>query len=239
MGGGYGGFQVPKPRTISAKLAVAFIALSLVAMLVPGLYGWIALVPQRVFGSFAVWQPLSYIFLASGPLDLVFGALIIFSIGGSLESAWGPRRLLGFAIGVTAVSGLLTLLLALAIPSLRAFPFPGGWSMTTALWVAYGLFIGRGQANFWGIPTTGNVLALIGIGFVVLGYLTGSGQAIPAAFAVLLTFAFMRGFAPKVLWLRFQSWRLQRQLRGRSKHLKVVGGKDANQPTSGSDRFLH
>ena len=38
--------------------------------------------------------------------------------------------------------------------------FLGATVMTTGIWIAYGLSIGRGQSNFWGMPITGNVLAL-------------------------------------------------------------------------------
>ncbi|HLL51911.1 MAG TPA: rhomboid family intramembrane serine protease [Myxococcaceae bacterium] len=237
-GGGFGGFQL-RLTTVSAKLAVGLVVGTVLSTL--GMRGWLALVPDRVFHGFAVWQPLTYAFVASGALDLIFGALILYSIGGVLESIWGPRRLLRFALGTTAVSGLLTLLVALVVPSLRLTLFPGGWAMTTSLWVAYGLFIGRGPANFWGLPTTGNVLALIGVGFVALNFLQGAGQAIPAVFACAITFAYMRGLvpSPKRLQLRFQDWRLRRQARSRAKHLKVVGGKDVNTSPRGSDRYLH
>ncbi len=40
--------------------------------------------------------------------------------------------------------------------------------MGRALWVAYGLSFGRRQTNFWGLPVSGNVFALIGVGFVFL-----------------------------------------------------------------------
>jgi hypothetical protein len=43
--------------------------------------------------------------------------------------------------------------------------------------------------------------------------------------------------SPRFLWLRFTSWRLQHQLRGRAKHLKVVS-RDRN-IGGGSDNYLH
>jgi hypothetical protein len=53
----------------------------------------------------------------------------------------------------------------------------------------------------------------------------------------MLTALYVKWGSPRVLWLRFSTWRLQRQLRGRSRHLKVVT-KDRN-IGGGSDGFLH
>jgi hypothetical protein len=112
--------------------------------------------------------------------------------------------------------------------------YPGGYVMSTIAWVCYGLYIGRGQANFWGIPVTGNVLALIGVGFVVINALTSHWSVmVPEFFALGIAFVYMRGGSPRQLWLRLQHARLQRQLRGRSKHLRVISSERPD------DRFLN
>lgn len=111
--------------------------------------------------------------------------------------------------------------------------------MTGALWVAYGLHIGRGPANFWGVPTTGNVLALIGVGFVFLNAaFAGLSTVIPSAFALLFTFLYTRGFRPSELWTRFRSWQLQRELNKRSAHLRSIDGGQRNVGRD-SDKYLH
>jgi hypothetical protein len=108
----------------------------------------------------------------------------------------------------------------------------------TALWVAYGLSYGQAQVNFWGLPVTGNVFALIGAGFVLLnGAYGGWAMVIPDLVCIGLTVAYVKGASPRLLWLRFTSWRLQRQLKGRSGHLRVVT-KDRN-IGGGSDNYLH
>ncbi|HZN94678.1 MAG TPA: DUF1751 domain-containing protein, partial [Myxococcales bacterium] len=116
--------------------------------------------------------------------------------------------------------------------------FPGAWVMGSAMWVAFGLYVGRGQTNFWGLPVTGNQLAAIGAGFVVLNALMSSVlQMVPQLVAIVLTLAYMRGASPRLLWLRVQSWRLQRQAKTRSRHLKVISP-ERNTPRD-SDRYLH
>jgi hypothetical protein len=139
---------------------------------------------------------------------------------------------------VVALAGVLTVLLALVIPSIGRMTYYGGWAMSGSLWVAYGLSHGRGQTNFWGMPVSGNVFAAIGAAFVLLSAARfGPVGVVPQLLALALTFLYVRGFSPRLLWLKLQSARLQRQLRGRSRHLKVVD-RDRNMPRD-SDRFLH
>ncbi|MHB8875718.1 MAG: DUF1751 domain-containing protein [Myxococcaceae bacterium] len=229
----------PEIRSAGAKLAIALIAGSLLFAMARGLGMWLVLTPGAVFGSFALWQPLTYTFVETTPMGVIFGALITWSIGGALEQTWGPKRLVGFAIGVTVLAGLLTLALSYPVGALWKHSFAGGTVMTTALWVAYGLSFGHRQTGFWGMPVTGNVLALIGVGFVFLnGAFGGWLQIIPEAFALLLTFIYVKVGTPHMLWLRFWSWRMLRQQKARSKHLTVVGGDDRNTPKD-SDRYLH
>ena len=107
-----------------------------------------------------------------------------------------------------------------------------------ALWVAYGFSHGSRQTNFWGMPVSGNAFAGIGILFVVLNAVLHSWeQVVPDAFAIALTFGYVRYGSPSDAWLRFRGALLQRKLKRRGKHLKVVG-RDRN-TGSGSDGFLH
>jgi membrane associated rhomboid family serine protease len=233
-----GGFELPQLNSMTAKLMAVFIGGSLLTMLSGTIAELVLLQPGEVLGRLAVWQLVTYAFVTTEPFSVLFGALIIYWSGMALESVWGSRRLLGFVLAVPALAGAITTLLALVIHPLRGAAFSGGVVMTGALWVAYGLMIGRGQTNFWGIPVTGNTLAMIGAGLVVL-YAARYGVLVtlPEAIALLLTWAYMRGASPRLVLLKLQSWRFQRQLKARSRHLRVVT-KDRNTPKD-SDRFLH
>ena len=98
--------------------------------------------------------------------------------------------------------------------------------MLSVLWVAFGWSWGRAQTGFWGIPVTGNTLALIGVGFVFLeGAFSQSWLGVlPQALGILLVFAGFRLHLgnPRLWWLKLQGKRLERQLRGRRKNLHVV-----------------
>ncbi|HVP61035.1 MAG TPA: DUF1751 domain-containing protein [Myxococcaceae bacterium] len=228
---------LPSLQGAAAWFAVALVIGSVFCRLtLDGVGALLLLVPGEVLRGF-VWQPFTYAFIETSVSGVIFGALILWQLGGALEQSWGTQRMALFAVGITALAGLLTVFLALVIPALRPVPFPGGFVMGSALWVAYGLSFGRRQVNFWGIPLSGNMFALIGVGFVVLtGVFSSPLLVVPSALALLLTWAYLRLGGPSDWLLRLQSWRLQRQLRSRSKHLTLVSP-DRNTPRD-SDRFL-
>ena len=234
MGGGGGGFGLAGVESMAAKLAIALVAGSVLALILKERAELVLLLPQQVIGEqLRLWQPLTYGFVAGGPMGILFGAIILYSMGGMMESMWGPRRLLAFVWGGTVLAGVLTtVLMGLVLHQQAAYA--GAGAMMTLIWVAYGLSIGRGQANFWGIPVTGNVLAAIGAGYVVINALIGGWlNQLPEFFAIGLSFAYMRGGSPRGLWLRLQHWRLQRQLKGRASHLRVMKDETPH------DRFLN
>jgi membrane associated rhomboid family serine protease len=229
FGGGGGGFSLD---SVAAKLAVGIVAGSLLYALT-GVGRLLLLVPSAVIGALALWQPLTYAFVETSPFGVIIGAYITYSLGGALEMSLGSRRLL--ALGCTVGAGLLTTLLALLLPQLLGVAFPGGTVMTSVLWVAYGLSIGRAQANVWGIPMTGNGLAAVGVGFVLLNAAFGNPWGVlPDLLGIGLAFIYVRGGSPRTLWLRFNHKRLQRRLTARPKHLRVV---NRNKPDR--DQYLN
>jgi membrane associated rhomboid family serine protease len=235
-GGGFGGFGGGGTAldTMAAKLAVAVVALSVVFLLAQGSLGELLLLtPEYTLSRLLLWQPVTYAFIAPNPIGIIFSGLIIWSMGGGLEMTLGPRRLLLLSVGLTALAGVLTLALAFVTPVLPAYA--GATVMTSVVWVAYGLYIGRGQTNFWGIPLTGNAFAAIGVGFVLL-YAVANGwrSHLPELIALGLTYAYVRGGSPRTLWLRFNHKRLQRRLTGRPKHLRVVNRNKADR-----DQYLN
>lgn len=231
-------FRMPTIRSAAGAMAIAMIATSVVVALVKPLEEYVSLVPDLVVRGF-VWQLLTYALVEVTPLGVIFGALILWNLGGMVEFTWGRKRFLWFSLGVSLLAGLATVLVSLLVPSLVRHTYPGGMVLTGSLWVAYGLQIGRGQTNFWGAAVTGNVLALIGAGFVFLNAaFAGISTVIPEAFALLFTYFYMRGAQPSLLWLRFRSWQLDRDLKKRSAHLRGIDGGRRN-VGGDSDKYLH
>jgi membrane associated rhomboid family serine protease len=236
--GGRGGGGLPGLETTASKLAVALVAGSILFHLTKGGQGaLLLLLPDLTLPRLFLWQPFTYAFVESSPFGIIFGAIITWSIGGYLESIWGGRRLLMVAVGISVLAGFLTALLGMLVPGSTMQAYTGGNVLTSVLWVAYGLSIGRGETNFWGIPLSGNALAGIGAGFVVLmAVINGWQTQVPDLLALGMVFAYVRGASPRRLMLHFQHWRLQRQLKDRSKHLRVVP-KNQNRPDR--DQYLN
>ncbi|SEL78708.1 Rhomboid family protein [Stigmatella aurantiaca] len=225
FGGGGGGFS--GLESTAAKLALALVAGSVMFLLTRNAQGGLLLLVPGTLGSF-LWQPFTYAFIETSPLGILFGALIIWSIGGWLEATWGTRKFLLVGLGCTVAAGFLTTAITTFLVPVAAI-YPGGTVLTSVLWVAYGLTIGKGQANFWGIPLSGNALAGIGAGFVFLSVLTSGGgpvegllRQLPEVIGLVLIFVYVRGASPRRLLLHFQHWKLQRQLRNRSRNMRVV-----------------
>src|SRR5262245_26896209 len=184
---------LPGLQGAAAWLAVLLIVGSVVfALTRQSLGGLLLLIPAAVLRGW-VWQPLTYAFVATDPFGVIFGALILWQLGGALEQSWGTRRMALFAVGTAVLAGVLTVLLALIVPGLQTLPYPGGFVMCSALWVAYGLSFGSQRISFWGLPVTGKVFALIGVGFVFLnGAFGGFQRVVPEAFALLATWAYLK-----------------------------------------------
>lgn len=228
----------PVFSSTTGKLAIALVVISVLAQLGPRIAQLFVMTPALVLHGW-VWQIVTYPFIETSVISLLIDVLVLVMIGLGVEGSWGSRRVLMLSAGTATVAGALTSLLALAVPALLGYPFMGAGVLVTALWIAYGLAFGSAQMNFWGIPMTGNGLAWVGVGFVALNAVFAHSivPVVPEAFAVVLTFAYFKLGSPRVLWLRARQWQLQRQLKGRSRHLKVVS-RDRN-TSSDSDRYLH
>ncbi|HET9451935.1 MAG TPA: DUF1751 domain-containing protein [Aggregicoccus sp.] len=198
-----------------------------------GVGGLLLLTPELTLSRFLLWQPFTYAFVAPHPINIIFTGIIVWSMGGALEMTLGSRRLLTLALGVTVAAGVVTVLLGFVTPLISAYS--GATVLASVIWVAYGLYIGRGQTNFWGIGLSGNAFAAIGVGFVLLYAVANGWRAhLPELIGLGLTYAYVRGGSPRTLWLRFNHKRLQRRLSARPKHLRVV---NRNKPDR--DQYLN
>lgn len=229
----------PVFSSTTGKLAIALVVVS-VAVQLGGVKAaeLFAMTPLLVLKGW-VWQILTYPFIETNVLSLLIDVLVLVMIGMGVESSWGSKRVLMFSAGTAAVAGALTSLLALVVPALLGYPFLGAGVLVTALWIAYGLAFGSAQMNFWGIPMSGNGLAWVGVGFIALNAVFAHSliPVVPEIFAAALIFAYFKLGSPRLLWLRARQWQLQRQLKGRGRHLKVIS-RERN-TSNDSDRYLH
>lgn len=216
--------------TSAHQIAIAMIAISIVN----GLLGSAALllIPYPTIHNLELWRPFTALLVAVNPIEIIFGALIIYSIGGALEQGWGKRRFLIVALGIPFVGELAALLTCILLPVSSEIPYHGVSIIISTIWIAYGLraaFSGH-LLNFWGSPLKGETFALIGLGFVVLNAIfAGVMVVLPDLFAAAFTYLYMyrRGalnFSElrRRVELAYYNWKLKRLKR--KSGLRVVKG---------------
>src|SRR5687767_6545876 len=99
----------PAIQSAAAKLALALVIGSVVFALSARSIGpLLLLVPELFLTKLALWQPFTYVFIETSAMGVIFGALIVWSIGTALEATWGGRRMVWFAVGTTVAAGFLT-----------------------------------------------------------------------------------------------------------------------------------
>src|SRR5688500_5378968 len=82
----------PGPLTPAIKVIVAVnVAAFLLAIVVPAITLRQGLRPADVVGGFALWQPVTYMFLHGGIFHILFNMLALWMFGVELERMWGSR----------------------------------------------------------------------------------------------------------------------------------------------------
>ncbi len=183
-----------------------------------------------------LWQPLTYalllpIQLAGGGtggsiLSFLFTWIWMWMVGGAVEQAIGPKRLFGVYFGCAALGALAALGATLALGrtgELYTGPSVGLSALTMVFAQRYA---DRTILLFFVLPVRGPTL--MAASFAILGLaalVAGPVQVLPEFFAMIAGVLFAYGlFSPRRAWLRLRAWRIERQLRARSQHLRVVDG---------------
>ena len=197
--------------------------------------------PRRTLFFFELWRPFSSLFIAVSPIEVIFGALIIYSIGSMLESRWSTRRFISVTLGIPLIAEVVVLLFTLCSPSTFAgYEYPGSRQVVATLWITFGLVahFSHEMLNFWGTPVRGKTFALIGVGFVLLtGVFSGFMLVVPELVTIAACYLYMyrhRLFRVRnKLELTFYEWKL-RKLKKQT-NLRVIKGNRAKPNTLSSE----
>ncbi len=98
-----------------------------------------------------IYQLLTYPLIQRGFVEALFNGLVLWFIGGDLESRWGQKFYLKFLFVSTLGAGLFYLLVSLALFSDSAvfnFPLMGITGMTYSLLMAYGIIFSERLLTF-------------------------------------------------------------------------------------------
>ncbi len=227
------------PVTLRIMIATAVITIAAVLgeSALPQFVAALVFRPIDVLQRFEVWKVVSYAFFTgSDPISFLFDLLVFYFFGGWFERSFGSRRFTGFfflsAVGATA----LPLVLGLVSPHVAECPYFGAWPVFEALTVAMGMLQPTAQVYFYMLfPVTARQLmflswALIGL-FVIFAH--SFVPYLAAIGGIGMGFVLSMGASgPRRWWLRLQAARLDRQLKRRAQHLRVV-------PRNGEDKKDH
>lgn len=215
----------------------ASVGMLLSAMLAASVWGWLnprlfdlaALAPVAILQG-QLWRLVTWPFFQTHPFTLLFGGFMIWTLGQQLSYVWSERRFATRFLSYTVGAGLLTSLLALVWPDARGIGHVGIWPVANGLLVAWAMLYPDRQVNIWGVlPLTGKTLALLVLGGTVLYAIAGG---FPRGFAAFAPHLFALGIAwvqgrPRArrrspLGDQARRWWAEREMKRRTKHLKVV-----------------
>jgi len=213
----------------------AGLGMILAAVLAGSVGGWIdprvqglaALAPVAILRG-ELWRLVTWPFVQGDPFTLLFGGFMLYSFGQQLAFVWSERRLVTRFFGTTiGAAALTTLLAAVWDPAARAHL--GMWPVVNALLFTWAMIYPDRPLNIWGVlPITGKTLALLLVFGTLLyglasGGIPGIGGFAPHLFAIGIAWASGRSSGRRDGWRRAKQWWREREMRRRTRHLKVVG----------------
>jgi membrane associated rhomboid family serine protease len=207
----------------------ALVALTVVASLV-GVVGernGVPLLPLGVLFPPAVldgevWRLVTWVFLETQPLDLLFGCYLLWWLGRDLAFAWGERRFVAAYLGLAAGAAAVASFLSLAWPALALARFAGPWPVVDALVVAWALlFPDRQILLFFALPVSGRALLWLTVGGTLLfAAFGGVPPYVPHLAAEALALVYLR--VRPGLWFRRVRFRPLDRLRRRRGRFEVI-----------------
>lgn len=218
---------------VTVGLAGTTLVATIVAANVPAILALLVMPPSQVWHG-QVWRLLTWSLLEFQPLSLIFVCLAFLFFGRELANSWGALGFLKVCAGIVAATAFLTCLLALAVPYMIDFPFWSAWALGGSLIVAYALmFPGRTILLYFVLPLRGrNLLIATVAGTLLFALLSSFAFFVPHFIAQGLMYAYLRGYSPRMLWLRLKARAVRFRPARRPSYIREV---DKEEPP----RWLH
>ena len=225
------------PALLGALLLLTA-TMSIGAVFFPPVAVWTALVAGSLAKGQA-WRLVSWPFVQEDPMSLVFGGLALFFFVPALAREEGESRLAGRLLGITIATALTTHLVGWLLGV--SFAYLGIWPIVDVVVILWALSHPDDRVLlYFALPVSGMVLAWITLGtnalFVIWaigrGGLAGLVGMMPLIAATAIAWGVARGRlgAPRRWRLAWRDWWLERQLKRRSRRLRVVGKGDQRGP---------
>lgn len=210
----------PGPLSQSIKTLIAInVGAFLLSLIEPMVLRRLSLVPVNVLHDFALWQPLTYMFLHGGIGHLLFNMLALWMFGTDLERTWGTRFFLRYYFVTGIGAALVTIAWSLTpLPYAEALyraPVIGASGAIYGLLLAYGMYYPHRTVFLYIFPVPARyaVMILGGIAFLSSVGSSGDGVAHVAHLGGLLVgYLYLKGRRGPLDELRYRwtKWRLGR-----------------------------
>ncbi|MGE0813671.1 MAG: rhomboid family intramembrane serine protease [Vicinamibacterales bacterium] len=228
----------PGPLTQAIKTLIALnVGAFVLSLIVPALVERLGLTPREVVTGFALWQPVTYMFLHGGIGHLLFNMLALWMFGTELERTWGTRFFLRYyfvtGIGAAVVTILWAILPLPLAGALYRSVVIGASGSIYGLLLAYGMYYPHRTVFLYIFPVPARIAVMIlgAIAFLSSMGASGDGVAHVAHLGGLLVgylYLKMRRGPLDEIRYRWAQWRL-----GRSRSRFDVyqgGGRGAGAP---------
>jgi membrane associated rhomboid family serine protease len=229
-------FPVGVKWLLISNTAIFFLILLAGQLGVEKPFNLLALVPETVVYSFTIWQLVTYLFLHSGIMHILFNMLTLYWFGPDLERTWGFQRFMKYYFVCGIGAGICVVLAALASHQMLSRTV-GSSGAIYGLILAYGLlFPDRTILFFFIIPMKVRhfvwIMGLLEFYFTIAGGNTGvSNVAHLGGILVGLIYIKMkigsvgrRGSMFGSLGTRYQQWKLQRAKKKFQVYMRKHGG---------------
>ena len=214
----------PGPLTPAIKaIMIANGAAFVITFFLPDLIVLFGLRPADLFGKFAAWQLVTYMFVHGGPTHLLFNMLMLWMMGVELERMWGTVYFTKFYFACGIGAGLTQVFLGvLPFPFADQFYYPSTIGASGAIYgvlLAYALYFPtRPILMFFIFPVPAKYFVMI-LGAIALLFAAGGGGGVAhtAHLGGLVTgYFYLKGKRINVfseLQYRYLKWRINRMRR--------------------------
>jgi membrane associated rhomboid family serine protease len=193
----------------------------------------LGLTPQAVFEQFALWQPLTYMFLHStgGVGHILFNMLALWMIGTDLERTWGTRFFVKYYFVTGIGAGAASLLLSIFSETVYYSPMVGASGAIYGLLLAYAMYFPNRMLILFIFPVPARIaVAILGaIAFVSSMGGPGGGVAHSAHLGGLIVgYLYLKSLRARPmdeLKYRYLKWKMGR---ARSKFDVYSGGRTSD-----------
>lgn len=173
----------PGPLSQALKTLIAVnVGAFVLTLIAPAITVRLGLMPAMVLREYALWQPLTYMFLHGGIGHLLFNMLALWMFGTDLERTWGTRFFVRYYFVTGIGAALVTILWSLTpLPyasALYSTLVVGASGAIYGLLLAYGMYFPHRTVFLYIFPVPAKYAVMILGGIAFLSSMGSAGDGV-------------------------------------------------------------